>query len=316
MLHTGFNALLIALYMVLLPAWLHAGNEPAPTPGIVADVRYINIQPGQTLHNVVRRLYPDQKKNWPALRKQIVALNPQAFINGEESSMKAGARLRLPDQEKRQPLGKRVGSVLAADGQVIAVGKDKISRKISVGEAVYVGDKLITGANGFLRLAMIDNAKLDLRCYSIMVIEEYALNNNDSRSILKLLEGSLRKVTGSIGKMTGDVYELQTPVASVGVRGTEYALRVFQSKGCGGTIDTDDEGLFLQVINGLVDVKNSAATTVVESGNQLYIPLPDAAPVKKAIDPRVLEPAPAAAVDDSVSWWWYALGVALIAVAL
>lgn len=82
---------------------------------------------------------------------------------------------------------------------------------------------------------MIDNAVLDLRFFSIMVIEEYALNDTSRRSIINLLQGSLKKVTGEMGKLAEDVHALKTPLASIGVRGTEYALRVFQSKGYGGT---------------------------------------------------------------------------------
>lgn len=293
---------------------------------IKAEVRFLYVQPGQTLHNIVRRLYPGQEARWPQIRQEIVNLNRAAFINGDEASMKAGVRLTLPGKAKPKKALKPVGSVMRVDGQVIAVGQSKITRKLVAGDEVYVGDKLITGEDGFLRLSMIDNAKLDLRCFSIMVIEEYQIKSADRRSILKLLQGSLRKVTGEIGKMAEDIYELQTPVASVGVRGTEYALRVFQSRGCGGTIDTNDDGLFLQVIKGLVDVQNASGTTTVAKGNQLYIPLPDAAPEKKDIAPGVFEPVvepPVSKVVDKVededagtNWWWYVLGVIAIAVAL
>lgn len=310
------SALLLCAASLVIFIGTASSDAFADSSDIKADIRFLYVQPGQTLHNIVRRLYPGQEARWPQLRRDIVHLNSSAFVNGKESGLKAGVRLTLPAREQPRITLKRVGDVVAAVGQVVAVGPNKVSRKLVAGEGVYVGDKLITGEDGFLRLSMIDNAKLDLRCFSIMVIEEYAIQNTDRRSILKLLQGSLRKVTGEIGKLADDVYELQTPVASVGVRGTEYALRVYQSKGCGGTIDTEDDGLFLQVIKGLVDVKNKAATSVVAKGNQLYIPLPDSAPVKKTIAPGVLEPLNPEAEADGVSWWWYVLGVALIAVAL
>jgi len=283
------------------------------------DSRFLYVQPGQTLHNIVSRLYPGQEARWPKLRKEIVRLNPSAFVNGKESGLKAGVRLILPHKDQQHVL-KRVGEVVQVQGRVAAVGIDKVTRKLAVGDGVYVGDKLITGEDGFLRLTMIDHAKLDLRCFTIMVIEEYALHKTDRRSILKLLQGSIRKISGEIGKMKNDIYELQTPVASIGVRGTEYALRVFQSKGCGGTVDTDD-GLFLKVINGLVDVTNHAGSTVVAKGNQLYIPLPDTKPVAKAIPPGVFKPVTQPVekkpeAKSGVSWWWYALGVVLVAAAL
>lgn len=300
--------LILATGMLLSSAVCRADTALGDSSMFNVDVRFLYVQPGQTLHNIVRRLYPSQEAKWPQIRREIVRLNPSAFVDGKEAGMKAGARLVLPGKEKSSLVSRRVGDVVLAEGQVIAVGPDKISRKLVAGDGVYVGDKLITGEDGFLRLAMIDSARLDLRCFSIMVIEEYTIKNADRRSILKLLQGSLRKVTGEIGKMADDIYELQTPIASIGVRGTEYALRVFQSKGCGGTVDTDDDGLFLQVIKGLVDVKNRAATTEVAKGGQLYIPLPDAAPVNKSFGPHVIEPAN----TDGMSWWWYALGVVLI----
>ena len=123
-----------------------------------------------------------------------------------------------------------------------------------------------------------------------------------------------------IGKGAEDTYELKTPVASVGVRGTEYALRVFQSRGCDGSIDTGDEGLYIKVIEGLVNVHNKAADTAVAKNDTLYIPLPDKAPVKKNIKPGVIEPVTEEAKEKeekSVSpWWWAVLGVIALVLVL
>jgi hypothetical protein len=157
---------------------------------------------------------------------------------------------------------------------------------------------------------------IDLRCYSIMVIEKYDLQSSRRSSILKLLQGSVHKVSGEIGKGKDDIYEMKTPVASVGVRGTEYALRVFQSKGCDGSIDTGDDGLYVKVMQGEVDVHNKAAETAVAKNDTLYIPQIDKAPVEKDIKPGVVEPV-AESEDGSVSpWWWAVLGVIVIALAI
>lgn len=283
-----------------------------------ADIRYLHVQKGQTLHNIVRRLYPDRAKEWPKLSQDIVKLNPHAFIDNDPTKMKAGVRLTLPKKvvvrsTPIQPVKlKKVGAVVETEGSVVAVDRRKVSRKLVKGDPVFLGDKVITGEIGYVRLKMIDEAVLDLRCFSIMVIEEYALNNTNRRSILNLLQGSLKKVTGKIGKMTEDVYELRTPVASVGVRGTEYALRVFQSKGCGGTLDADD-GLYLEVIKGLVDVHNEAGKEVVAKGETAYVPLPKAAPKKVDVKPGVIKPVVKTEVtepeEESSSFWWWVLGI-------
>jgi len=254
--------LLILLFIIGLNPVLSSAAE-----SYNAEVRYLYVQKGQTLHNIIRRLYPNQPKKWPQLKQDIVQLNPHAFVGNDATKMKAGVRLTLPKKVLVPKLVKvkKVGVVTQIKGSVLAIDKRKVSRKLKKGNSVYLGDKVITGESGTVQLKMIDDAVLDLRCFSIMVIEEYVLDTTNRSSIINLLQGSLNKVTGKIGKLTDDIYELKTPVASVGVRGTEYALRVFLSKGCGGTLDADD-GLYIKVIKGLVNVHNEAGIEVVAKG--------------------------------------------------
>ena len=307
------------MYIVKLLIFLFIfGLNPAVTiakDAYDADIRYLHVQKGQTLHNIVRRLYPQRRKEWKNLGNEIIRLNPHAFVDNDPTKMKADVRLELPKKvvvRSNTARLKRVGTVAESSGSVIAVDKRKISRKLVKGNPVYLGDKVITGEEGSVRLKMIDDAVLDLRCFSIMVIEEYALNSTSRRSILNLLQGSLKKVTGQIGKMTKDVYELKTPVASVGVRGTEYALRVFQSKGCGGTIDAD-EGFYLEVIKGLVDVHNVAGSEVIAKGETAYVPLPKAVPKKVEVKPGIIKPVVKMEAiepeEESSSLWWWLLGI-------
>lgn len=238
---------------------VHASDE------IDADIRFLYVQPGQTLHNIVVKLYPQRSTQWARIKSDIVRLNPQAFVDGDETLMKSKVRLELPYRVVIKPTGirklgpKKVGTVYEVRGQAFAVGRNKVSRKLDIGTSIFLGDKLITGEDGFLRLRMIDNALLDLRCYSIMVVEDYALKPAQRRSVLNLLQGTLRKITGDIGKSDEDVYELKTPIANVGVRGTEYALRVFQSRGCDGSVATGNNGLYLKVLKGVVDVASKQA---------------------------------------------------------
>ena len=309
-----FLRLLFILSLCVTSNAIYAKDTNASVDDV--DIRYLYIQPGQTLHNIVKRIYSHRKAEWPKITNDIVRMKPHAFVNSDATKMKADVRLELPQRQKVKKLVKlgsreHVGDVLISRGQVLAVGRDSQSRKLEEGGHVYVGDKLITGQEGFLRLQMIDDAVLDLRCYSIMVIEDYAIkaDTGSNRSVLNLLKGSIKKVTGEIGKWKGDVYQLKTPVATIGVRGTEYALRVFQSKGCDGTIDLDDDGLYLRVSKGLIDVTNKSGTTSVKKGNTLYIPLPGSPPTDKTFDAGVINPV-------ETNYWWYLLAAVVIGLAL
>lgn len=317
-MRTSLSKSLFLMLFLLVSSAAQAADDT-----IKAEIRFLHVQPGQTLHNIVSKLYPARQKEWPRLRQDIIDLNPHAFVDGKETRMKANIKLTLPKpvvakaKLKKTP-AKYVGDVVMTRGQAIAVSPDKKTRTLKAGNQIFVGDKLITGVDGFIRLQMIDKALLDLRCYSIMVIEDYELKTDNRKSVLNLLQGSLRKVTGEIGKWQDDVYELKTPVAGVGVRGTEYALRVFQTKGCDGSVDTEDKGLYLKVIKGIVDVhsKKTKKKTEVVKGDNVYIKTADSAPVKNVVKPGVVVPMreePKVEEDDSISSWWWLLALGLLA---
>lgn len=57
---------------------------------------YWDIQPGDTLGKIVHHLLPHNPSKHSALKKDIVHLNPQAFVNGNAELLLAGKRLHLP----------------------------------------------------------------------------------------------------------------------------------------------------------------------------------------------------------------------------
>lgn len=60
-----------------------------------------DIQPGDTLGSIVQHLLPNNPTKHAALKKDIVHLNPQAFINGNPELLLAGKRLHLPGYMKQ-----------------------------------------------------------------------------------------------------------------------------------------------------------------------------------------------------------------------
>lgn len=92
---------------------------------------------------------------------------------------------------------------------------------LSKGEKVQVGDKLSTGGGGLLQLKMSDDALISLRANSSLHIECY----EQLCLKLNLLYGEVRQVTGSLGQTHKDRFRLNTPVAAIGVRGTDFITR-------------------------------------------------------------------------------------------
>ena len=287
----SFRNLLTALLVALC---LCSGVVVAADSKFNTQKRYLYVQPGQNIFNIVQVLYSGQQKHWPAIIRKIVKTNPHAFIGADSTKIQTGERLQLPAYSSTiKPVAtttkavvykgpQSVGQVIKNRGKTFSISKNKKRRNLDIGNEVFVGDRIFTGVKGFVRLSMIDDAKIDLRCNSEMVIEDYQLLRGDNRSVLHLIKGSVRKITGSIGKVADDIYEMRTPLATVGVRGTEYAIRVLQSHGCDGSLDVNSQGLFVKVNKGAIDLKSNQQKVSLNKGNAAHLSNKDSK--LKAID--------------------------------
>ena len=287
-----------------------------------AQKRYLYIQPGQTVFSIVKVLYPDKKDQWPGIIKSIIKKNPHAFKNGVAAEIKVGERLLLPSLKSTiKPSPKvvvykgpeAVGQVVKTRGKTFAISSKNKKRDLDIGSEIFVGDRLYTGVTGFMRLHMIDDAKIDLRCNSEMLVEDYQLLRAGNRSVIYLLKGSLRKITGSIGKVANDIYEMKTPMATVGVRGTDYAIRVLQSYGCDGSLDVNSDGMFVKVNAGGIDLTNNNGSLALNQGDAAHLDSIDGDPQNIQVGNGVFDAA--SEEEEESSWWWWLLGILVIVAA-
>lgn len=70
-----------------------------------SGISYWDVQPGDTLGEIVARLLPNNSTTRPALMNEIVKLNPDAFIDANPDFLNANTRLWLPGHN--QALGTR-----------------------------------------------------------------------------------------------------------------------------------------------------------------------------------------------------------------
>ena len=104
-------------------------------------------------------------------------------------------------------------------------------RRISIGTQVGAGDFVQTEPNGHVHIRFIDNALVSVRPDSRLEIVRYEYNRaNPSLSMVKfsLEEGVTRSISGDAASTARERFRLNTPIAAIGVRGTDFVVSATQ----------------------------------------------------------------------------------------
>jgi hypothetical protein len=120
--------------------------------------------------------------------------------------------------------GTPAGSVLMAIGPVWAETNGQRT-PLERGQQVDVGQNLITLDGGHLYVRMRDGGLVTLRPNSVLEIEvfDYEPGKPEAGKVrYSLRRGVARSVTGAIGEANKDAFRFNTPVAAIGVRGTDF----------------------------------------------------------------------------------------------
>lgn len=120
-----------------------------------------------------------------------------------------------------------IGQVKVISGAVhIQRGAERLPAE--VGTRVQVSDTVVTGNDGSVGITFSDNTLLSAGPDSVLVLERYAFNSttHEGKFDARLNRGSLAVVSGKIAKQSPDAMVVKTPSSMLGVRGTEFLVKV------------------------------------------------------------------------------------------
>ena len=137
-------------------------------------------------------------------------------------------------------------------GQVVqAIGGARLAGVPSkVGDKVQAGDSLSTDADGYLYIKTVDGGFLILRPSSKARVLAYiidAAQPSNNRIKFELSQGVARSISGAAVKQSRQNFRFNTPVAAIGVRGTDF------------TVFTDAQTTRVAVVSGGVVVSGFGA---------------------------------------------------------
>jgi hypothetical protein len=157
------------------------------------------------------------------------------------------------------------GKVIMAKGVVTATDSDKASRTLAKGADVNEGDVINTANKSFAVIRMIDNTKLTLKPNTTIAIGEFNTKEGEESGCVNLVKGGLRTVTGLIGQKRPEAFQVDTPIASIGIRGTDFILRICAEDEC-----VEDEQSYFGSEYEMVEGPTLPESTNVELPQGLY----------------------------------------------
>ncbi|WP_279388672.1 FecR domain-containing protein [Pseudodesulfovibrio tunisiensis] len=121
----------------------------------------------------------------------------------------------------------QIGTVTIAHGEARAEGVDG-ARVLTQGSPIYVDDVISTGAKSAVEISFQDGALLSQGPNSKVHLDEYVFDPDQQAGemVVKMVQGTFRSVTGQIVDLNPEGFSLESPLATIGIRGTTTAHEI------------------------------------------------------------------------------------------
>lgn len=121
--------------------------------------------------------------------------------------------------------GKQAGTVVNLNGPLVAKKSDGTVKVLAVKSVVEEGDVLVTEKATYARIRFTDDSEITLRPNTQFRIDSFNFEESKPEkdsATFNLVKGGLRAVTGSLGKRNNERFGMNTPTATIGIRGTTF----------------------------------------------------------------------------------------------
>ncbi|QQG36050.1 MAG: VCBS repeat-containing protein [Micavibrio aeruginosavorus] len=148
-----------------------------------------------------------------------------------------------------------VGSVREVSGDATVTHTDGSSEKITLGMEIHQGDIVETAAGGAVNIVFVDESSFAVSSNARMTIDEYIFDPaaQSGETNVSILRGIFVFTSGLIGRDDPDDVQIDTPVGSIGIRGTTIA----------GTINPDGESQ-ITVVEGAIVIRNGSGEVTLD----------------------------------------------------
>jgi len=152
---------------------------------------------------------------------------------------------------------------------ILANGAERPARK---GTPISAGDTVATGRDSTAQIKMGDGGILVVQPTSRLTVVEFRYagrEDGSERVVYRLESGGFRAITGAIGHTHKDSYVIETPIAHMGVRGTDHESYYFPV-GASANGAPVAPGVYNKVNVGAAFIRNEAGEVVIRPSQTGY----------------------------------------------
>jgi len=123
--------------------------------------------------------------------------------------------------------GETIGVVRTASGAATVTRGEK-TVPAAPGLKVMAGDTLGTGRDGSLGVILRDDSSLSIGPGSRLVLRRFLFSSPEGKFdlVASITRGTMAYLSGLIGKLAPEKARFETPTATIGIRGTRFAVKV------------------------------------------------------------------------------------------
>jgi hypothetical protein len=124
-------------------------------------------------------------------------------------------------------LGGVIGDIILQEGSGVIERKEGDAFDSEIDLDIFSYDTVKTG-KGKTAIEFIDDTRVDVTQHSKLVIDEFIYDPNTKTGVLSLKAslGTVRYASGQIAKNSKQNVKIQTPTATIGVRGTDFTMTI------------------------------------------------------------------------------------------
>lgn len=158
----------------------------------------------------------------------------------------------------------KVGKVIAVEGNVRAIPDGAEERVLKRGSVIFTDELIKVATSSKIQISFTDGSLLNLIPDTEFRVDTYKFKSRGANEYSgRVVTGGLRYLSGEIAKSNPEGTSIQTPTATLGIRGT--VLDILVTAGCALAVGCESGNVIVNTATGRLTIGRAASVQFAQS---------------------------------------------------